>query len=187
MSGLSEHEIGAFADVFPDPFSARHVLATAGVPTRRHPSWTATDAYGFWGAVSVLLTNGLVKDGPARLFAAALALFPANPVFLASAAARSAGPAMPTLPGTTPSRPDSTISSPTNPDVLKDPAEPLQLGLRLAERRRTLGHDHPDALADAHLLAYGLIVFGDYQAARALAEDTLTRRRHTLGHDHPDT
>lgn len=79
MSGLSEHEIGAFADVFPDPFSARHVLATAGVPTRRHPSWTATDAYGFWGAVSVLLTNGLVKDGPARLFAAAFGTVSGKP------------------------------------------------------------------------------------------------------------
>ena len=28
---------------------------------------------------------------------------------------------------------------------------------------------------------------GDYQLARALNEDTLTRRRRVLGEDHPDT
>jgi len=30
-------------------------------------------------------------------------------------------------------------------------------------------------------------VLGEYRAARALDEDTLTRRRRVLGDDHPDT
>ena len=85
MGGLSGGEVEAFADAFPDVVSAGQVLTAAGVPARRHPSWAATDASAFWSAVSDLLANGAVKNGPAGLFAAALVMFPTNPVFVAGA------------------------------------------------------------------------------------------------------
>ncbi|OHV31704.1 cytochrome C, partial [Pseudofrankia sp. EUN1h] len=86
MGGLSVGEVAAFATVFPDSGSAGRVLVAAGVPVERLPSWAASDALGFWSAVSGLLSNGLIEDGPAVLCAAALELFPANPVFRAGAA-----------------------------------------------------------------------------------------------------
>ncbi|WP_007512064.1 FxSxx-COOH system tetratricopeptide repeat protein [Pseudofrankia saprophytica] len=86
MGGLSADEVGAFAEVFPDALAAGRVLVAAGVPVSRHPSWVASsDALGFWSAVSSLLANGLIEDGRAVLCAAALALYPANPVFRAGA------------------------------------------------------------------------------------------------------
>jgi len=50
-----------------------------------------------------------------------------------------------------------------------------------------LGPEHPDTLWAAENLALDLYVLGEYRAARALDEDTLTRRRRVLGDDHPDT
>ena len=50
-----------------------------------------------------------------------------------------------------------------------------------------LGADHPDTLASANDLALNLRGLGEYQRARQLDEDTLTRRRRVLGEDHPDT
>ena len=84
MGGLSAAEVAAFAEVFPDLASARPVLTAAGVAAGRVP-WAGTDAYGFWSAVSSLLASGLIGDGRVALCAAALELFPANPVFRAGA------------------------------------------------------------------------------------------------------
>ena len=50
-----------------------------------------------------------------------------------------------------------------------------------------LGEDHPDTLTSADNLAGLLARYGEHQAARELAEDTLARRRRVLGEDHPDT
>jgi hypothetical protein len=50
-----------------------------------------------------------------------------------------------------------------------------------------LGEDHPITLASANNLANDLCALGDYQQARTLNEDTLTRYRRVLGEDHPDT
>ncbi|ADP82497.1 FxSxx-COOH system tetratricopeptide repeat protein [Pseudofrankia inefficax] len=86
MGGLSAGEVAEFAKVFPDLGSAGRVLAASGVPMERLPSWAVTDALGFWSAVSGLLANGLTEGGPAALCAAAVELFPANPVFRAGAA-----------------------------------------------------------------------------------------------------
>src|SRR5512133_639827 len=54
-------------------------------------------------------------------------------------------------------------------------------------RRDKFGHDHPDTLTSASNLALNLWWLGEFQRARALDEDTLTRRRRILGEDHPDT
>ncbi|WP_083873796.1 toll/interleukin-1 receptor domain-containing protein [Frankia sp. QA3] len=43
---------------------------------------------------------------------------------------------------------------------------------------------HPQTLTTAHNLAVALNELGDHQAARDLAQDTLTRQRQTLGNDH---
>ena len=50
-----------------------------------------------------------------------------------------------------------------------------------------LGEDHPDILTSANNLALDLWALGEYQRARHLHEDTLTRRRRVLGEDHPET
>jgi hypothetical protein len=50
-----------------------------------------------------------------------------------------------------------------------------------------LGENHPDTLVTANNLAVELRLLGQYQRARQLDEDTLTRRRRVLGDDHPDT
>jgi cell fate (sporulation/competence/biofilm development) regulator YlbF (YheA/YmcA/DUF963 family) len=50
-----------------------------------------------------------------------------------------------------------------------------------------LGEDHPSTLTSANNLAANLRALGEYQRARDLAEDTLTRRRRVLGEDHPST
>ena len=54
-------------------------------------------------------------------------------------------------------------------------------------RRDKFGDDHPDTLTSASNLALNLWWLGEYQRARALDEDTLTRRRRILGEDAPDT
>jgi tetratricopeptide (TPR) repeat protein len=53
--------------------------------------------------------------------------------------------------------------------------------------RDRLGVDHPDTLASASNLAADLHALGEYQQARTLNEDTLTRYRRVLGEDHPST
>jgi hypothetical protein len=50
-----------------------------------------------------------------------------------------------------------------------------------------LGDDHPDTLISASNLAADLRDLGDFEAARALDENTVTRRRRVLGEEHPDT
>ena len=52
-------------------------------------------------------------------------------------------------------------------------------------RRDKFGDDHPDTLTSASNLALNLWWLGEYQRARALDEDTLTRRRRILGEDAP--
>ena len=52
-------------------------------------------------------------------------------------------------------------------------------------RRDKFGDDHPDTLTSASNLALNLWYLGEYQRARALDEDTLTRRRRILGEDAP--
>ena len=49
------------------------------------------------------------------------------------------------------------------------------------------GDDHPDTLTSASNLALNLWWLGEYQRARALDEDTLTRRRRILGEHASDT
>ncbi|MCK9876967.1 FxSxx-COOH system tetratricopeptide repeat protein, partial [Frankia sp. Ag45/Mut15] len=84
-------EIGVFAEVFASPAAARTVLEAAGLSRADHPAWET--ARLFWSEVSHLLKAGALTDGRAALFAAAGALFPANPVFTAAAPARpGAGP-----------------------------------------------------------------------------------------------
>jgi Tetratricopeptide repeat len=50
-----------------------------------------------------------------------------------------------------------------------------------------LGDDHPDTLTSASSLADDLHELGEYERARQLDEDTLTRYRRALGEDHPVT
>ncbi len=54
-------------------------------------------------------------------------------------------------------------------------------------RCRVLGDDHPNSLTSGNNLAANLFGVGEYERARRLCEDTLTRRRRVLGNDHPDT
>ena len=54
-------------------------------------------------------------------------------------------------------------------------------------RRSRLGDDYPDTLASASNLAFDLWVLAQYERARQLGEDTLTRMRRVLGDDHPNT
>jgi tetratricopeptide (TPR) repeat protein len=54
-------------------------------------------------------------------------------------------------------------------------------------RRRVLGGDQPDTLVLADRIASGLRGEDEYEQARVLDEDILTRRRRVLGEDHPDT
>ena len=50
-----------------------------------------------------------------------------------------------------------------------------------------LGEDNPYILRSAIHLATCLRELGQYEQARQLGEDTLTRSRRLLGEDHPDT
>ena len=69
-----------------------------------------------------------------------------------------------------------------------EPRDALPLARRAhALYQARLGDDHPDTLASAGNLAIRLVELGEYEQARALAEDTLTRRRRVLGEDHPNT
>ncbi|MGH3902189.1 MAG: tetratricopeptide repeat protein, partial [Pseudonocardiaceae bacterium] len=67
-----------------------------------------------------------------------------------------------------------------------EPALARPLFERVLELRRSrLGDSHPDTLASAHNLAATLRELGQYEPARQLGEDTLTRCRRVLGDDHP--
>jgi len=69
-----------------------------------------------------------------------------------------------------------------------EPRPALPLATRAHQLYRTrLGDDDPDTLNSANNLAVRLAALGEYERARALAEDTLTRYRRILGEDHPDT
>jgi Tetratricopeptide repeat len=50
-----------------------------------------------------------------------------------------------------------------------------------------LGTDHADTLESASSLSVNLFELGQYEPARQLGEDTLTRYRRVLGDDHPET
>jgi hypothetical protein len=58
---------------------------------------------------------------------------------------------------------------------------------RLDRWRAILGPDHPDTLAVASRLTFGLIFTGEARPARTLGEDTLQRCRRILGPDHSTT
>lgn len=49
------------------------------------------------------------------------------------------------------------------------------------------GDDHPDTFLSANNLANSLRALGEYEQARALDQDTLTRYRRIRGDDHPHT
>jgi hypothetical protein len=50
-----------------------------------------------------------------------------------------------------------------------------------------LGPDHPTTLIVATTLPFALVLLGETEAGRALAEDTLQGSRRVLGPDHPTT
>ncbi|WP_131831251.1 NB-ARC domain-containing protein [Frankia sp. CcI49] len=81
MQGLSDVEVGEFANAFPDLVSARQVLEDAGWSSAKLPTWNISTSEQFWHEVSDLLIRGLVTGGRRMLLAAAAARFPANPVF----------------------------------------------------------------------------------------------------------
>ncbi|MDQ3764732.1 MAG: FxSxx-COOH system tetratricopeptide repeat protein, partial [Actinomycetota bacterium] len=54
-------------------------------------------------------------------------------------------------------------------------------------RRSILGEDHPDTLESTGRLSSALWALAQYEPARQLGEDTLTRCRRVLGDDHPHT
>jgi len=94
VHGLSSGEVEAFAQAFPEANSARRVLKLSGLSPSRHPTWAATDAHGFWSAVSEMAENGAWPGGRHSLFEAALQSFPENPIFNAGAAEASEGEAV---------------------------------------------------------------------------------------------
>ncbi|MGY1433057.1 MULTISPECIES: tetratricopeptide repeat protein [unclassified Streptomyces] len=57
----------------------------------------------------------------------------------------------------------------------------------LTDCERTLGPDHPHALAIRNNLANALYGLGQHQEAADLHRQTLTDRERTLGPHHPDT
>jgi hypothetical protein len=69
-----------------------------------------------------------------------------------------------------------------------EPRPALPLAIRAHHLYRTLhGDDHPDTLAAANGLSFHLETLGEFERARAVTEDTLSRRRRVLGEDHADT
>jgi len=87
---LSLAEIQAFAQAFPDQASANTVLDAAGVPPEVRP-WETQDATEYWRKISLLLGAGIIPDGRANLFAAAVGILPQNPVFMTGAASVALG------------------------------------------------------------------------------------------------
>jgi tetratricopeptide (TPR) repeat protein len=68
------------------------------------------------------------------------------------------------------------------------PREALPLACRAYTiRRDRLGDDHTDTLAAANTVACNLRAMGDYEQARGLYEDTLTRLRRVRGEDDAET
>jgi serine/threonine protein kinase len=57
----------------------------------------------------------------------------------------------------------------------------------LAEQRRLVGPDHPDALESLHALGRVLYGMGDGQGARALLQESLDRHRRVYGDEHEKT
>ncbi len=69
-----------------------------------------------------------------------------------------------------------------------EPASALPLFERARDLRRSvLGDDHPSTLELANHLTLVLRELGQYEQARQLGEDTLTRLHRILGDDHPHT
>ncbi|WP_308301190.1 tetratricopeptide repeat protein [Frankia sp. Mgl5] len=79
-----------------------------------------------------------------------------------------------------------------SPYFLSAPLRPNSACAQIAARARShhrqlLRDDHPDTLTTVNDLANTMHLLGDYQAARALDEDTHARRRRVFGDDHPET
>ncbi|MCA1656801.1 MAG: tetratricopeptide repeat protein, partial [Actinobacteria bacterium] len=69
-----------------------------------------------------------------------------------------------------------------------EPSAAWMLHERAWELHRSgLGDDHPDTLVSAYIVAAILWTLGQYEQARQLVDDTVTRQRRILGDDHPDT
>ena len=104
---------------------------------------------------------------------------------------RMSWPQPATMPPSTrfrPRPPDSSIAPRRTCSPVASRRPPLAAYERTYDvRRDKFGDDHPDTLTSASNLALNLWWLGEYQRARALDEDTLTRRRRILGEDAPDT
>lgn len=70
--------------------------------------------------------------------------------------------------------------------VMGDRALPMAEAV-VADRERTLGHQHPDTLVSRHNLAKACYSTGDVVRATALYESTLTDRTRVFGSEHPET
>ncbi|WP_407661311.1 FxSxx-COOH system tetratricopeptide repeat protein [Frankia nepalensis] len=81
VSGLSDTEVGALAEVFSDPVSAGQLLDAAGLSRADHPSWMGLTARQFWGEVSRLFAAGVLVDGRSSLLSVAATLYSGNAVF----------------------------------------------------------------------------------------------------------
>jgi hypothetical protein len=89
---------------------------------------------------------------------------------------------------------NAPFNEPTFPaDQSESPAPPVISSRRrslvdqLANERHRFGVDNPRTLTTASALVVTLADEGEYEAARAVAEDVLERRRRELGADHADT
>jgi WD40 repeat protein len=82
VRSLSDAEIQALAECFPDAVSARRVLSNAGLSASRHPSWQVRHAFAFWSEVAALLDGGALEGGRQALLAEALKWFPGNRLFV---------------------------------------------------------------------------------------------------------
>ncbi|OHV33893.1 MULTISPECIES: NB-ARC domain-containing protein [Pseudofrankia] len=89
--GLTAVEL---ATAFPDRAAALPVLRLAGFPDVHIPFDAATPLQ-FWDAVCQALRAGVMKEGQARLFAAARALYPHNPAFTGNGTASDVAPGPP--------------------------------------------------------------------------------------------
>jgi hypothetical protein len=76
---LTDAEIRVLAAVFSRRDSAEQLLSMAGLAPGRQPGWQARTAGEFWFEVGRLLAAGAVRDGRARLLAAAYRLLPGDP------------------------------------------------------------------------------------------------------------
>ncbi|EFC81475.1 toll/interleukin-1 receptor domain-containing protein [Parafrankia sp. EUN1f] len=79
--GFTEAELKAFVNVYESQDAARNFLKKAGFPKDRLPEFNRVDAKTYWEMINDLLEKGILRDGRARLLAAAHDEWPANPAF----------------------------------------------------------------------------------------------------------